>query len=132
MHKLQKPLLETFTAEDGIVAGTDVYYTQFTPIDSFTSYMMQIAWEGDPVATVELEFSADPVPANMGYSVPNSLPQPVLFDTVPGTTQTTVDTNIISYDVLKTSANWIRLKWTNESGAGVVVSIQLVAKGSMI
>lgn len=131
MHKLQKPLLSTFTAEDGVVAGTNVYYTQFTPIDSFTSYMMQIAWEGEPEATVELEFSADPVPP-LGYSVPNSLPQPIFFDTVPGTTQTTVDTNIISYDVVRTSANWVRLKWTNLSGAGVVVSIQLVAKGSMI
>lgn len=134
MHKLQKNLLPSFEssgATDGVVAGTNVYTTQFNPIDSFLSYMIQIAYTGLPVAVVTLEFSADPVPP-LGFSLPNSLPQPTVFDVVPGTAQSTTGTQVISYDVVHTDANWVRLKWTNASSTGVVTSINLVAKGSMI
>jgi len=134
MHVLQKDLLPSFItsgAVGGAVSGTSVYTSQFQPIESFTSYMIQLAWTGSPDATVTLEFSADPVPP-LGYSVPQSLPQPLIYDVVPNTTQSTVGINVISYDVVHTCANWVRVKWTNISGSGVVISMRAAVKGSQI
>jgi len=128
---LQRTMLDTFSAPSGVVTGVAVYTTQFQPIDSFESCMIQLAWTGSPTATVSLEISADAVPP-LGYSSGSSLPQPVVFDTLSGSAQSTTGTNVITYEVLHTDAQWIRVKWTNASGAGVVTSIRLVAKGSMV
>ncbi len=127
-RNLQRTMLDTFTAPAGVVAGTNVYTTQFQPIDTHISGMIQLAWTGTPVATVTLEISADPVPA-LGYSSGNKLPQPIVFDTLSGSSQSTSGTNVLTYEILHTDANWIRVKWTNVSGSGVVTSINLVAKG---
>lgn len=126
---LTKPLIGSFSATAGAVSGTNVYTTQFQPIDSFESYGIQIVWTGTPVATVTIEISMDPVP-QLGYSAGNSLPQPVNFDTASSSSVNTSGSTIITYDNIRTNATWIRLKWTNTSGSGTVTSINLVAKGS--
>lgn len=128
---LSKSLLENFSATAGAVSGSNVYTTEFIPINSFESYGIQIAWTDTPVAIVSIEMSLDPVPP-LGYSSGNSMPQPVVFDTAASSSASTVGTSIITYDNIRTNANWIRLKWTNSSDTGTVTSIQLVAKGSMV
>lgn len=123
--KLQKDLSSSITA----VSSTTVYTTPFIPIDSLESYGFQIAYSGSPVATVSLEISMDPVPQN-NASPGVTPPQPTNYDTAAGSSVSTSGINIITYDNIRTNANWVRLKWTNASSTGTVTSIQLSAKGS--
>lgn len=133
MRKLLRVPLVVPTAPVA-VTGVETYTTPFIPIESFDSFGMQIAFTGSPVATVTLEFSFDPVPYNPGQAPYDTPLQPVVFDTIPGTSVATasVSNGVISYDVLHSSASWVRVKWVNASGTGSITSIQSTYKGAQV
>src|ERR1700677_1497348 len=81
------------------VTGTENFSTPFVPMESYTSYGVQIAFTGSPVANVSLEFSFDPVPYNQGQAPFDPPLQPTVFDTVPNTTIATsaVTNGVITY-----------------------------------
>lgn len=116
------------------VTGVQTYTTPFVPIESFDSYGVQIAFTGSPVANVSLEFSFDPVPYNQKQAPYDPALQPTVFDTVPSTTIATasVTNGVITYDVIHSSASWVRVKWVNASGSGSITSIQSTYKGAQV
>lgn len=95
-------------------------------MDAFDSYMIQIAWTGTPVANVSLLISADHIDDIIAGQ------QPVVSDIVASSTISTSGKSVITYEVVKTSANWVAVQWANSSGSGTISSINLVAKGAMV
>lgn len=124
-HAINRSLLGSL----GAVSGTTTYTTIFTPIHSFNSYMIQIAYTGTPTATVTLEVSADTTGNSWYDSTSGTMPQPVVFDTVANSSKSTASVNVLTYDTTASAGNWVRLKWVNASGTGTITSINFVAKG---
>lgn len=126
---MRKYLQRNLIAAPIAVSSTTTYTSQWQVMDSFQSYGIQVVWTGTPTASVSLEVSMDPIPSLETFATA-SAEAPTNSDTVAGSTVAASGINIITYDNIETSANWVRVKWINASGTGTITSVNLVAKGS--
>lgn len=128
---MKKYLQRSLKGSLGAVSSTTTYRSLYQPIDSFEKYMIQIVWTGTPTATVTLQVSADPILPLESYSTLDAA-APVNVDTVSSSSSSTVGVNILTYEVLGSSGNWIGVKWVNASGTGTITAINFVGKGSLV
>ena len=115
------------------VSSTTVYTSSWFPVESFQLYGGQITFTGTMTGTLTVEVS---------YDAPRSLEgmenTPVNFNAVSFMVNNAVAANIaISGAATKSfeigadgavSANWARIKYTNATNSGTIVSATMVGK----
>lgn len=128
---MKKYLQRSIKGTLGAVSGTTTYTSLWQPIDSFEKYMIQIAWTGTPVADVSLLVSADPIPSLESFGS-IAVIAPVVTDEVKDSETSTTGINVLTYENMATSGNWVALRWVNASGTGTITSVNFVGKGSLV
>jgi hypothetical protein len=121
------------------VSGTTVYTTSWFPMDTFVAVGAQVVFSGTNTGTLIAEVSYDVVPALEG-----AVNTPVNFNTVSvsvnsaiaasiainAASATTVSLELGSGNGGAMSANWVRLKYTNATLTGTIVSATIVGKNA--
>lgn len=120
------------------VSGTIVYTSSWFPMDTFVAVGAQIVFSGTNTGTLIAEFSYDVVPSL------ESAQSPVNFNTasisvnsaiVPSIAINAASATTYSFEVGSgnggaMSANWIRIKYTNATLTGTIVSATIVGKNA--
>lgn len=134
---MRKHLSRSLLGSLGAVVGPSLHKSLWQPIDSFESYIVQVVFTGSPVGNMSLLVSADPVDLGNGENIPTIAP--VNYDKVSNSqiAMASVTTGpsgsfIVTYEVVKSSGNWIAVYFELGSGSGVITSINFVGKGSMV
>jgi len=118
------------------VSSTTVYTSTWFPMDTFVAVGAQIVFSGTNTGTLIAEFSYDVVPSleatqsptnfnTASISVNSAITASIAINAA---TATTYSLEVGNGNGGAISANWIRLKYTNATLTGTIVSATIVGK----
>jgi hypothetical protein len=124
---MRKSNLKQFsTIKNGMMIGTNTIISSVTNITILDNVGYQFDWTGSPVGIFQIQISANYNQDNEGNVItPGTWVNVTLsyFDGVNFVTSTDVPTSVgtpIYLDLTQLSAPWIRCKYSNTSGTGVL------------
>ena len=122
------------------VSSTTVYTSTWFPMDTFVAVGAQIVFSGTNTGTLIAEFSYDVVPAlesqatiaptnfnTASISVNSAIAASIAINAA---TATTYSFEVGSGNGGAMSANWIRIKYTNATLTGTIVSATIAGKNA--
>ncbi len=120
---------------NGVMTGTNVLTSSITAIEFLDNLSYQFDWTSSPVGTFSVEISNNYNQDSQGNVLVTGTWVPVMLTYYTGgvwVTSPTVSTSVgtpIYIDITQTSAPWIRCKYTNASGSGV---LNVTISGKMV
>lgn len=114
------------------VSSTTAYTSSWFPMDTFSSVGAQIVFTGTMTGTLIAEFSYDVVPSLEAITAPtNSNTASIQVNSATAASIAISGAATVSFEVGVAgarSANWIRIKYTNATNSGTIVSATIVGK----